>query len=81
MKWFTLLDSWGCLTFRLEYNICRAATKDFLQRPQVILVTIAIIIIMKYLLSANLWYIPELGALYKKKKKEREREARTVQQQ
>ena len=31
---------------------------------------------MKYLLSANLWYIPELGALYNNNKK-----ARKVQQQ
>ena len=37
---------------------------------------VIIIIIMKYLLSTNLWYIPELGTLYKKKKK-----ARTVQEQ
>ena len=26
---------------------------------------------MKYLVSANLWYIAELGALYKKRKKEK----------
>ena len=33
-----------------------------------------IIIIMKYLLSANLKYIPELGALSKEKKKKKKRE-------
>ena len=30
---------------------------------------IIITIIMKYLLSANLLYIPELGAMYRRKKK------------
>ena len=30
-----------------------------------------ITIIMKYLLSANLWYIPKLGALYRGRKKEK----------
>ena len=34
---------------------------------------------MKYLLSANLRYIPELGSLYKNKTEKKE--ARTVQQQ
>ena len=42
--------------------------------------------IMKYVLSANLQYIPELGALYKKKKerkkeRKKKKKARTVQQQ
>ena len=32
-----------------------------------------VLIIMKYLLSANLEYIPEPGALYKKKKKKEKR--------
>ena len=36
---------------------------------------------MKYLLSANLCYIPDLGALYKEKKKKKKKKARTVQQQ
>ena len=38
---------------------------------------------LKYLLSANLALVlPELGALYRKKReKKKEREARTVQQQ
>ena len=45
---------------------------------------VTIIIIMKYLLSANLQYIPELGALYtkqNKRKEKKEKKARTVQQQ
>ena len=33
----------------------------------IILIIITIIIIVKYLLSTNLEYIPELGALYRKK--------------
>ena len=32
------------------------------------MIIIIIITIMKYLLSANLLYIPELGALYRKKR-------------
>ena len=46
------------------------------------LVIIMMIIIIEYLLSANLLYIPELGALYRKKKrKEKRKKARTAQQQ
>ena len=41
--------------------------------------TLIVIILMKYLLSANLQYIPELGALYRKKR--RKKKAKTVQQQ
>ena len=31
------------------------------------------ILIMKYLLSANLWYIPELGALYNNNNKQKKK--------
>ena len=40
-----------------------------------------IIVIMKYLLSVNLYYIPELDMLLKKKKQKKKTKARTVQQQ
>ena len=30
-----------------------------------------IVLIMKSLLSANLWYIPELGALYRKEERKK----------
>ena len=37
----------------------------------IMIIMIVIIIIMKYSLSANLWYISELGALYRKKRRKR----------
>ena len=49
------------------------------------MIIIITIIIMKYVLRANLSYIPELGALYththKKRKTKKERKTRIVQKQ
>ena len=50
------------------------------------MIIIITIIIMKYVLRANLSYIPELGALYRekkerKKRKKKKKKARRVQQQ
>ena len=61
----------GHCLFSVASNLVEFTMKT--RNTILIIIVIIIITIIKYLLSANLWYIPGLGVLYKKKEEKKER--------
>ena len=54
---------------RAVWNSITSALWELMHQKLLTSLIIIMITVMKYLLSMNLWYIPELGVLYKKKRK------------